>query len=114
MKSSAKTATIPVHLLRSGWDHDLDLDPVSPVGSFRSINLSLFKNSGSTSSTPSPPPLDDEARFPQPTVSYPSFGATQQLRLPPVINPQDYTPFVSPPTSNRPPEAEPHYSQGSH
>jgi hypothetical protein len=101
MKSSAKTATTPVHLLRSGWDDDLDL--VSPVSRVPSISLSLFKKTGSTCSTPSPPPPDDEARFTQPTVHYLSSGAAQQLRLPPVINPQDYTPFVSPPTSNRPP-----------
>lgn len=104
MKSSAKTATIPVHLLKSGWDNDLDLDPVSPVGSFPSISLSLFKNSGSTSSTPSPPPLDDEPRFLQPTVSRPSSGTTQQFCLPPVIKPQDYTPVVSHLMSNKQPE----------
>lgn len=79
VKSSAKTATIPVHLLRSGWDQDLD--PVSRVGSFPSISLSLFKKTGSTYSTPSPPPLEDEVMFTQPTA-----------------------PFVSPPMNNRPPE----------
>ncbi len=102
MKSSAKTATIPVHLLRSGWDHDLD--PISPVGSFPSISLSLFKKSSSTFSTPSPSPLEDEARFTQPTIPYLSSGTAQQLCLPPVINPRNYTPVVSPLVINRPPE----------
>lgn len=102
MKSSAMTPTIPVHLLKSGWDNDLDL--VSPVGSFPSISLSLFKNTGSTHSTPSPPPLEDEAGFTQPTVSYLSSGTAQQLCPPPVFKPQNYTPVVSHPTSNRQPE----------
>ncbi|KAI9456127.1 pheromone A receptor-domain-containing protein [Lactarius psammicola] len=90
-----------VHLLRSGWDHDLDL--VSPVGSFPSISLSLFKKTGSTSSTPSPPPPEDEARFTQPTVSYVSSSTAQRLCLPPVIGPQNYTPVVTPLISSRPP-----------
>ncbi|KAH8984399.1 pheromone A receptor-domain-containing protein [Lactarius deliciosus] len=102
MRSSAKSATIPVHLLRSGWDHDLDL--VSPVGSFPSISLSLFKKTGSTSSTPSPPPLEDEARFTQPMVPYLSSSTAQQLHLPPAINPQNYAPAVSPLMSIRLPE----------
>ena len=102
MKSSAKTATIPFHLLKSGWDHDLDL--VSPVSRVPSISLSLFKKGGSTYSAPSPPLPEDEARSTQPTFHYISSGAAQQLRLSPAINPQNYTPFVSPLMSNRPPE----------
>ena len=100
MKSSAKTAAIPVHLLRSGWDHDLDL--VSPVSRVPSINLSLFKKTGSTCSAPSPSPTEDG--FTQPTVHYLSSGAARQLRPPPVINSQSHTSFASPPLSSRPPE----------
>lgn len=105
-RSSAKIAIIPVHLLRSGWDRDLDL--VSPVGSFPSISLSLLKKSGSqtgsVSSTPSPPPLEDEDRFSQPTVSYLRSGTTRQLSLPPVIKPKNYPPTASHPMRNIPPE----------
>lgn len=108
VRSFAKTATVPVHLLRSGWDHDLDL--VSPVGSFPSITLSLLKRTGSKtgtgslSSTPSPPPLEDEDRFSPPTVSDLSPGTAQQLNLPPVIKSQNYPPIISHPMRNRPPE----------
>ena len=99
MKSSAKTPTIPVHMLRSGWDHDLDL--VSPVGSFPSISLSLFKNTGSTHSTPSPPPLEGEAGFTQPTLPCVPSGTAQQLCLSPVFKSQNYTPVVSHPMNSK-------------
>ncbi|KAH9990877.1 pheromone A receptor-domain-containing protein [Russula vinacea] len=80
MRSSPKTATIPVHLLRSGWDHDLDLH--SPVGSLRSKRFSLFKKAESArTSTPSPPP-EDEAMFTRSTHDYLASSRAQRLHLP--------------------------------
>jgi len=80
-KSSPKTTTVPVHLLRSGWDRDLDLP--SPHGSLRSKRFSFFKKSESTrASTPSPPPPDDEALFAQSTHKYLASNTAQQLCLP--------------------------------
>jgi hypothetical protein len=80
MRSSPETTTVPVHLLRSGWDHDLDLQ--SPLGSFRSKRHSLFKKTESTrTSTPSLT-FEDEAMFTQYTHDYLASGRAQQLRLP--------------------------------
>ena len=80
MRSSPKTATIPVHLLRSGWDDDLDLH--SPVGSLRSKRFSLFKKAESArTSTPSPPP-EDEAMFTRSTHDYLASSRAQRLHLP--------------------------------
>ncbi|KAH9964858.1 pheromone A receptor-domain-containing protein [Russula dissimulans] len=82
IKSSSKTANVPVHLLRSGWDDDLDLR--SPVGSLRSKRFSFFKKTESTrTSTPSPPPPEDEVVFAQSTHTYLASIAAQQLHLPP-------------------------------
>ena len=96
MRASHKTATVPVHLLRSGWDHDLDLH--SPVGSFRSKRFSLFKKVDSTrASTPSPPPLEDEAMFTQSTHDYLASSRAQQLRLPsppPTVRLKNCAPFA--------------------
>ncbi|KAI9509917.1 pheromone A receptor-domain-containing protein [Russula earlei] len=81
MKSSSKRVTAPVHLLRSGWDHDLDLR--SPVGSFRSNRFSFFKKTDSTrASSPSPPPPEEEAVFAQATHTYLASSTAQQLCLP--------------------------------
>ena len=82
VRSSPKAAIVPVHLLRSGWDHDLDLN--SPIGSFRSKRFSVFKKASSTrTSTPSPPPLEvNEAVFAQSTHNYLTSSTAQQLRLP--------------------------------
>ena len=84
MRFSSKTATVPVHLLRSGWDHDLDLH--SPVGSLRSKRFSLFKKTESTAtraSTPSPPPPEDGVMFTQSTHDHLALSRARQLRLPP-------------------------------
>ncbi len=81
MRSSPKTTSVPVHLLRSGWDRDLDLP--SPRGSLRSKRFSLFKRAESTrASTPSPPPPDDEVLFAQSTHKYLASSTAQQLCLP--------------------------------
>jgi hypothetical protein len=100
MRSFPKTATVPVHLLRSGWDHDLDLR--SPVGSFRSKRFSLFKMAESTrASTPSPPPPEDEAMFTQSTLDYLASDRAQQLRLPsppPAVRLQNYATHAFSPT----------------
>jgi hypothetical protein len=99
MKSSPKKTTVPVHLLRSGWDHELDLR--SPVGSLRSKRFSFFKKAESTrASTPSPSPPDDEAAFAQSTQNYLSSSAAQQLRLPappPPTRLQNYASAALPP-----------------
>lgn len=96
MRVSHKTATVPVHLLRSGWDDDLDLH--SPVGSFRSKRFSLFKKIESTrASTPSPPPPEDEAMFTQSTHDYLASSRAQQLRLPsppPTVRLKNCAPFA--------------------
>jgi hypothetical protein len=88
MRSSRKT-TVPVHLLRSGWDRDLDLP--SPHGSLRSKRFSFFKKTECTRAfTPSPPPPDDEALFAQSTHKYLASNTAQQLCLPsppPAIRP---------------------------
>ena len=97
-RASARTVTVPAHLLRSGWDHDLDLD--SPFGSFRSKSFSFFKKAESTrSSTPSPP-LEDEATFTHSTINHlaPTTAPKLHSPPPPPINTlQDYVPFVYPP-----------------
>jgi hypothetical protein len=94
MRSSPETTTVPVHLLRSGWDHDLDLQ--SPLGSFRSKRYSLFKKTESTrASTPSPT-FEDEATFTQYTHDYLASGGAQQLRLPlpPAVRLQSHGPLA--------------------
>src|SRR5882757_2002744 len=99
MRSSPKTTTVPVHLLRSGWDHDLDLR--SPHGSFRSKRYSLSKKTESIlASTPSPT-FEDEATFTQYTHDYLASGRAQQLRLPlpPAVRLQDHAPLESLPNS---------------
>ena len=91
MRSSSKTTTVPVHLLRSGWDRDLDLR--SPPGSFRST---LFKKTESArTSTPSPT-VEDEAMFTQYTHDYLASGRAQQLRLPlpPAVRLQNHAPLA--------------------
>jgi hypothetical protein len=97
MKSSPKKISIPVHLLRSGWDRDLDLP--SPHGSLRSKRFSFFKKTESMrSSTPSPTPPDDETLFTQSTHNYLASSTAQQLCLPsppPVARVQDVSPFAS-------------------
>jgi hypothetical protein len=101
--TSAKATTVPIHLLRSGWDDDLDLDFNSSFASFRSKRFSFFKKAESTrASTPSPPPEDD-AVFAQSATNYLASSTAQSLRspLPSLINMvQDHAPFTSPP--NRP------------
>jgi hypothetical protein len=97
VRSSPKTTTTPVHLLRSGWDHDLDLP--SPHGSLRSKRFSFFKKSEFTrSSSPSPPPPDDETLFAKSTHKYLASNTAQQLSLPsppPAIRLQpDVSPFA--------------------
>lgn len=92
MRSSPEATTVPVHLLRSGWDRDLDLQ--SPLGSFRSKRYSLFKKTESTrSSTPSPT-FEDEATFTQHAHDYLASGRAQQLRLPfpPAVRLQNHAP----------------------
>lgn len=94
MRSSPEATTVPVHLLRSGWDRDLDLQ--SPIGSFRSKRYSLFKKTESTrTSTPSPT-LEDEATFTQHTHDYLASGRAQQLRLPlpPAVRLQNHAPLA--------------------
>jgi hypothetical protein len=94
MRSSPKTTTVPVHLLRSGWDHDLDLR--SPPGSFRSKRYSLFKKTDSTrASTPSPS-FEDETMFTQSTHDFLASGRAQQLRLPlpPAVRLQNHAPLA--------------------
>ena len=99
MRSSPKKTTVPVHLLRSGWDRDLDLP--SPHGSLRSKRFSFFKKTESTrSSTPSPTPPDDETLFTQSTHKYLASSTAQQLCLPsppPIIRVRDASPFAFPP-----------------
>ncbi|KAH9986173.1 hypothetical protein BJV74DRAFT_540818 [Russula compacta] len=95
VRSSPKAAMVPVHLLRSGWDHELDLH--SPIGSFHSKHFSVFKKAPSTrTSTPSPPPPEDnEAVFAQSTHNYLTSSTAQQLRLPlppPTTRPQNHAP----------------------
>lgn len=81
MRFSPKAATVPVHLLRSGWDDDLDLH--SPVGSLRSKRFSIFKKTESTrASTPSPPPPEDRVMFTQSTHDHLALSRAQQPRLP--------------------------------
>jgi hypothetical protein len=95
VRSSPKTTTVPVHLLRSGWDRDLDLQ--SPLGSFRSKRHSLFKKIESTlASTPSPT-SEDESTFTQYTHDYLASGGAQQLRLPlpPAVRLQNHAPLAS-------------------
>ena len=94
MRSSPDTTTVPVHLLRSGWDRDLDVQ--SPPGSFRSKRYSLFKKTESTrTSTPSPT-FEDEAMFTQYTHDYLASGRAQQLRLPlpPAVRLQNHAPLA--------------------
>lgn len=94
MRSSPETTTVPVHLLRSGWDRDLDLQ--SPLGSFRSKRYSLFKKTESTrTSTPSPT-FEDEATFTQCTHDYLASGRAQQLHfpLPPAVRLQNHAPLA--------------------
>jgi hypothetical protein len=95
MRSSPETTTVPVHLLRSGWDRDLDLQ--SPFGSFRSKRYSFFKKTESTrTSTPSPT-FEDEATFTQYTHDYLASGRAQELRLPlpPAVRLQNHAPLAS-------------------
>jgi len=95
LRSSPETTTVPVHLLRSGWDHDLDLQ--SSFGSFGSKRYSLFKKTDSTrASTPSPT-LEDEATFTQYTHDYLTSGRAQQLRLPlpSAVRLQNHAPLAS-------------------
>ncbi len=94
MRSSPKTATDPIHSLRSGWDHDLDLH--SPLGSFSSKCFSPFKKPESTrTSTPSPT-FEDEAMFTQYTHDYLASARAQQLRLPlpPAVRVQNHAPLA--------------------
>jgi hypothetical protein len=94
MRSSPKATTVPVHLLRSGWDRELDLQ--SPLGSFRSKRFSLFKKTESTlASTPSPT-FEDEATFTQYTHDYLASGRVPQLRLPvpPAARLQNHAPLA--------------------
>lgn len=99
MRSSPKKTSVPVHLLRSGWDGDLDIP--SPHGSLRSKRFSFFKKTESTrSSTPSPTPPDDETLFAQSTHKYLASSTAQQLCLPsppPVVKVRDASPFAFPP-----------------
>jgi hypothetical protein len=95
MRFSPETTTVPVHLLRSGWDRDLDLQ--SPLGSFRSKRYSLFKKTESTrTSTPSPT-FEDEATFTQCTHDYLASGRVQQLHLPlpPAARLQNHAPLAA-------------------
>ena len=94
MRSSPKATTVPVHLLRSGWDHDLDLR--SPPGSFRSKRYSLFKKTESTRAFTPSPTFEDEAMFTQYTHDYLASGRAQQLRLPlpPAARLQDHAPLA--------------------
>jgi len=103
MKSSSKTATVPAHLLRSGWDDDLDLR--SPVGSLRSKRFSFLKKTESTrASTPSPTPPDDEFVFAQFTHAYLASSTPQQQRLPsppPAVRLHNHSPFASAPKQSQ-------------
>jgi len=103
MKSSSRTATVPVHLLRSGWDDDLDLR--SPVGSLRSKRFSFFKKAEFTrSSTPSPPPPEDEVVFAQSTHTYLASSTAQQLYLPllpPPVRLHNHPPLAFAPKQSR-------------
>lgn len=96
MRSSPKTTTVPVHLLRSGWDGDLDLP--SRHESLRSKRFSFFKKTESIRhSTPSPTPQDDEILFTQSTHNYLASNTAQQLCLPsppPAIRVQNVSPFA--------------------
>ena len=93
MSSSPKTTAVPVHLLRSGWDRDLDLR--SPRGSFRSKRYSLFKKTESRSTSTPSPTFEDEAMFTQYTHEYLASGRAQKLRLPlpPAVRLQDHAPL---------------------
>jgi len=96
MRSSPKKTTVPVHLLRSGWD--CDLDQPSPHGFLRTKRFSFFKKTESTcSDTPSPNPPDDETLFTQSTHNYLTSSTAQQLCLPsppPAIRVRDASPFA--------------------
>ncbi|KAI0298957.1 pheromone A receptor-domain-containing protein [Multifurca ochricompacta] len=102
MKSSAKKATVPVHSLKSGWDHDLDLS--SPIGSFRTKRF--FQKAESTrTSTPSPTHSPGgTTTFTQSTLNALASSTAQRLPLPsppPINRLQGYLPVVFPP--NKPP-----------
>src|SRR6266567_4418210 len=72
MRSSPERTTVPVHLLRSGWDRDLDLQ--SPPGSFRSKRYSFLRN----------PSLYVLPRLAQHSKTRPRSPSIRMTTLPPV------------------------------